>query len=140
MPSKKKTKKTSPSNSLKRDLVCKTDYQKEIKEIISVLQKAALGDFSVRFKDYEEENELVEVKVALNLMIGTSTGTCSATSTTGSVDLSALVTEGYLGSVPTDPSSGSSSETDYYLVKDSTGIITIGACEAENSVSISVSR
>ncbi|MCD4704709.1 prepilin-type N-terminal cleavage/methylation domain-containing protein [bacterium] len=74
------------------------------------------------------------------LMIGDSTGTCTATSTTSNVDLAGLATEGYLGSVPYDPSSGSSAETSYYLIRETTGTITIGSCEPEGSSVISVSR
>ncbi len=75
-------------------------------------------------------------------MIGTGSGNgaCTAQATTGHVDITGLVTEGYLGSVPTDPSGGTAAETGYYLMRASTGIITIGSCEPENSATIVVSR
>ena len=80
--------------------------------------------------------------IGATLMIGTTgaAGTCTATTTSGNVDISGLVTEGYLGKVPYDPNNGSDGETDYYLYKDSTGIIKIGSCEAENAGAIEVSR
>jgi prepilin-type N-terminal cleavage/methylation domain-containing protein len=47
------------------------------------------------------------------------------------VNLSGLVTDGYLASVPYDPSSGSAAETDYYVMVSSTGALTVGACTEE---------
>ena len=43
------------------------------------------------------------------------------------VNLSGLVTNGYLASVPYDPESGSTAETDYYIMLSSTGSLTVGA-------------
>lgn len=55
-------------------------------------------------------------------------------------DLTDLVTEGYLGSIPYDSVSGSASKTDYYIQKKLSGIVTIGACDPEDASAISVSR
>lgn len=85
-------------------------------------------------------------------MIGTATSGCDdqnsycdvdVTNDTACVDLSGLVTEGYLGNVPVSPNgeaTWTSSTTGYTLTKASTGIITISACESENSDAISVAR
>ena len=59
------------------------------------------------------------------------------------VDLSGLVTEGYLGSVPVSPNgdgSWSTSTTGYTLEKRSTGIVTIRSCESENTDEIYLIR
>src|SRR3989338_3872121 len=48
---------------------------------------------------------------------GCDSGCTAQTTQAACVDLAALVTEGYLGSVPMDPSSGTAAETDYYLMK-----------------------
>ncbi|MBD3311543.1 MAG: prepilin-type N-terminal cleavage/methylation domain-containing protein [Candidatus Magasanikbacteria bacterium] len=59
------------------------------------------------------------------------------------VDLSGLIGEGYLGAVPVSPNgtgTWSSSTTGYTLQRDSTGILTIRACESENSSEIFVAR
>ncbi|MFH1292154.1 MAG: type II secretion system protein [bacterium] len=60
------------------------------------------------------------------------------------VDLSGLVSEGYLGGVPTSPNGSgtwTASTTGYTLQRASSGIITIRACEYENSTDeISISR
>ena len=56
------------------------------------------------------------------------------------VDLSDLVTEGYLSSVPIDPSSGAAAKTDYYLIRAVNGSFTVGACDPEGGSAISVSR
>jgi prepilin-type N-terminal cleavage/methylation domain-containing protein len=59
------------------------------------------------------------------------------------VDLSGLVTQGYLGKVPVSPNgqgSWNSHLTGYTMQKSSTGILTVRACEAENAPEIKVSR
>ncbi len=57
--------------------------------------------------------------------------TCGAQTTEVScVDLSAIGSN-YLATVPSDPQTGSESNTDYYLLKDSNGAITVGACDPE---------
>lgn len=68
-------------------------------------------------------------------------GTCTAgnadctdqSSAANCVNLGGLVTDGYLGSIPTDPQNGTAApaQTGYYLMKSATGIITVGSCEAE---------
>lgn len=59
------------------------------------------------------------------------------------VNLAPLVTEGYLGDVPISPNgdgSWSASITGYTIQKSSAGIITVRACESENSDEIWVAR
>ena len=51
-----------------------------------------------------------------------------------------LLTDGYLGSIPVDPSIGSASKTGYYVKRESTGLITIGACDPEDAATIESSR
>ncbi|MGB0757372.1 MAG: prepilin-type N-terminal cleavage/methylation domain-containing protein [Patescibacteria group bacterium] len=84
-----------------------------------------------------------------NYMIGTAGSGCDATpcdvSISGSncVDLTGLVTEGYLASVPISPNGSGSWDatlTGYYMVKSTTGALTVGACESENTTSISIQR
>ena len=66
---------------------------------------------------------------------------CTATTTQAAcVDLTALVTGGYIGSVPVDPTGGAASKTLYYLVKNSTGSVTTASCTPEVATSISVTR
>ncbi|MBT4120941.1 MAG: prepilin-type N-terminal cleavage/methylation domain-containing protein [Candidatus Magasanikbacteria bacterium] len=72
-------------------------------------------------------------------------GNCDATivADISCVDLAGLVTEGYLGSVPISPDGNgtwTAGTTGYTLTKASTGIITVQACESENSTSISLAR
>jgi len=59
------------------------------------------------------------------------------------VNLVGLVTEGYLGDVPVSPNGSGAwtlSITGYTLQRDTTGIITVRACESENSDEIWVAR
>ena len=66
---------------------------------------------------------------------------CTATTTLAAcLDLSGLVTEGYIGSIPVDPSTGTAAETDYYLYKSSEGFVEVGACDAEGSGAIFITR
>lgn len=80
---------------------------------------------------------------ATNAMIGTgadATG-CTAASTTVVVDLTGLVTGGYLASVPMDPNAGTAAKTLYYLTKNANGTVKIGACTPEHTpAGISVAR
>ncbi|MDA0376674.1 MAG: type II secretion system protein [bacterium] len=62
-------------------------------------------------------------------------GTC-----TGLLDLAVLTTNGtYLVSMPTDPSQTGADETDYTIVKNADGRVTVAAPSAENTT-ISVTR
>lgn len=57
--------------------------------------------------------------------------TCTAKTTQAAcVNLSGIGT-GYLGTVPMDPKTGTAENTDYYLMRDANGAITVGACDTE---------
>lgn len=71
---------------------------------------------------------------------GCDSGCTAQTTQAACVDLTALVTEGYLGSVPTDPSGGTAAKTDYYMMKAASDIIEVGACDPEAAAVISASR
>ena len=79
-------------------------------------------------------------------IVGTATtgcdSGCTATTTQAScVDLAGLVTGGYLGSVPMDPASGTTAAKSlYYIIKNSTGTLTAGACTPELETTIAVTR
>lgn len=82
---------------------------------------------------------------ALNYVIGTNDSGCNTgcgalTTQSACVDLTELATQGYLGSIPFDPSSGSAEFSDYYLSRSAAGTLTVGACDAENTETIVVSR
>lgn len=65
------------------------------------------------------------------------------TNSNNCIDLSGLVTKGYMGKVPVSPNgngSWTSSITGFTLVASTTGAITITACESEHSSTISVTR
>jgi prepilin-type N-terminal cleavage/methylation domain-containing protein len=58
---------------------------------------------------------------------------------------SGLVFEGYLGKIPVSPQGPSAvtwvpGVTGYYLIKNTNGSITVGACESENANEIKASR
>lgn len=75
-------------------------------------------------------------------MIGGGTSGCDLTcntpvsTSTACVDLSGLVTTGYIGKVPVSPNGSgtwNASTTGYTIQKDTSGIVTVRACEKENS-------
>mgnify|MGYP001600628332 CR=1 FL=1 len=79
----------------------------------------------------------------------TSTNTCNAScdvaiSSGNCDDLSQLVTRGYLGKLPVSPNGASSwsstGNTGFYVQINSNNSITVGACESENTPSITVTR
>lgn len=79
----------------------------------------------------------------------TTTSGCNVTcdvpiaSTNNCVNLEGLVAEGYIGSLPISANgegNWTAAYTGYYIIKTSTGTITIGACESEKADEISVTR
>lgn len=78
--------------------------------------------------------------VGTNGATGCDTGCTAKTTNASCVDLAGLVTGGYLGTVPKDPSTGTDLKTDYYLVKNSTGTVEVGSCDPEGGAAISVVR
>jgi len=84
-------------------------------------------------------------------MIGTgaSFSGCTDQATTAVMGLGASTCEGtttlapdYIASMPIDPTGGSwdAAKTGYYIVRTSSGRITVGACAGERSEKISVTR
>lgn len=77
--------------------------------------------------------------------IGTDGAGCDAGCTAqvtqaACADLTGLVTEGYLGSVPMDPSTGAATKTDYYISKKANGTVEVGACDPEGGAAITLTR
>lgn len=70
---------------------------------------------------------------------GCDTG-CTGVTQAACADVTGLVTAGYLGSVPMDPSTGTAAETDYSIKRNASGTLVVAACDAEAGVVISVSR
>ena len=67
----------------------------------------------------------------------------NVTSDTHCVDLTALVTEGYLGEVPISPDGAgtwTAAISGYTMETSSTGTVTIRSCESENTTEIEVVR
>lgn len=76
----------------------------------------------------DDQNAVCDVAVAAD-------GNC--------VDLSAFVTDGYLGEVPVSPNGNgtwTSSTTGYTAVRNNNGTLTVQACESENTDEIRVLR
>ena len=77
-------------------------------------------------------------------MVGTGAGCntgCTATTTQAAcADLTGLATEGYIPSVPQDPSTGVASSTDYYIVRHASGAVTVGACDPEGGDTINIKQ
>ena len=89
--------------------------------------------------------EVAALTVDTEYMIGTDVAGCNAgctavTTEAACADVTGLVTDGYLGSVPMDPSSGTAAKTDYYIMRNTAGTITVGACDAENGATVSLTR
>lgn len=63
--------------------------------------------------------------------------------TSSIINLSGLVTAGYLGSIPVSPNGAgtwTAGHSGYTLTRASNGILTISACESEDTTEISTSR
>jgi type IV pilus assembly protein PilA len=72
--------------------------------------------------------------------VGGDSGCGAQTTQAACADLTGLVTSGHIAKIPTDPSTGTASKTDYYVSKAATGVITIGSCDPEGGSAINVSR
>lgn len=90
---------------------------------------------------YQADNDGDHYTVVDNLVAGTyyqvgeagagCNDGCTAHATAAAcADLSALPSN-YLATVPKDPVSGTDDETDYYIMKDANGALTVGACDPE---------
>ena len=83
---------------------------------------------------------------ATNKVLGTAATGCdttcgSITTAAACLNLTSALTPTYITAMPTDPSSGTADNTDYYATKDATtGRVTVAACDPELSTTISVSR
>lgn len=78
-------------------------------------------------------------------IVGTATSGCNSgctalTTQAACADISALITSGYLGSVPVDPTDGTAAKSLYYVVNNATGSVTTGACTPEIETAIAVTR
>ncbi|MFZ2190428.1 MAG: prepilin-type N-terminal cleavage/methylation domain-containing protein [Candidatus Magasanikiibacteriota bacterium] len=83
-------------------------------------------------------DSIASTTIDTNYIIGTASSGCGSgctavSSTSACVDLTELVTRGYLASVPVDPSSGSADKTLYYLNRKSNGTLVVGACVPEHT-------
>jgi len=80
---------------------------------------------------YDEVDDMTE---GVYYAIGTDGKSCTGCSLIGSitecVDLEGMGNS-YMAVVPEDPLEGSDGNTHYYILKDTDGSITVGACEAE---------
>jgi type IV pilus assembly protein PilA len=71
----------------------------------------------------------------------TQTEVCATASCSGLVDLSELTTnETYLVAIPTDPNGSSGDGAGYEIVRSTNGRVTVAAPDAEQGVTISVTR
>ena len=66
---------------------------------------------------------------------------CSAVSVeAAAADLSDELVPVFVVGIPTDPSTGTAADTDYYVNRDANGRITVGACEPEQAATIVITR
>lgn len=61
---------------------------------------------------------------------GCDSGCTAQTTQVPCVDLTDIGSN-FLATIPMDPSTGTEEKTDYYIMKDSNGAITVGACDPE---------
>ena len=78
-------------------------------------------------------------------VLGTGASGCNTTCTASTtveacVDLTDDLVPDYIVGIPMDPSTGTAANTDYYINKESSGRITVGSCDAEQSASIEITR
>ncbi len=112
---------------------------------------------AVKVAQVDNGGAFIDAVTAMSATTTYMVGTCSTGATASGVtnvcdvdpdsadcvDLAGLVSGGYLGAVPISQNgegSWSESITGYTIEKSGTGIITVAACESENTDSISITR
>ena len=66
---------------------------------------------------------------------GGTCSTCTATTTTGAspcINLASALVSDYISSIPQDPTNGSAGDTQYYIYRAGSGVITVGACNPDS--------
>lgn len=81
---------------------------------------------------------MAEAQLGTGTGCAVSTGGCAVTTTT-CLDLSTPLVK-HLKSIPIDPNGGTAAKTNYSVVVDSNGLITVKACGTEGTTNISTSR
>lgn len=71
---------------------------------------------------------------------GDASVTCAATTTPKEINLEGLVSNGYIGSIPTDPLDAAGAATGYYLEILPSGALEVGACTTYDTAVIRVIR
>jgi prepilin-type N-terminal cleavage/methylation domain-containing protein len=67
--------------------------------------------------------------------------TCTTTTTVAAcVDLTSNLVSDYIVGIPTDPSTGTAANTEYYIERLSSGRVTVGSCDTEQSATIVITR
>ncbi|MFC1655333.1 prepilin-type N-terminal cleavage/methylation domain-containing protein [Patescibacteria group bacterium] len=90
---------------------------------------------------YQADNEGTHYSTVAALTAGNyyTIGTCATggnsdcgaqTTQAACVDLSSIGSN-YLASIPMDPKTGTAAKSDYYLMVDSNGAVTVGSCDPE---------
>ncbi len=123
--------------------------------ILSTVLSVSVGSIRQRARNAQRATDISSIlnavyQYALDndnqvpLAITTATTTIcrtTAPSCTGFINLSTLTTnQKYLIAIPTDPLSTSTSNTNYTIVKNAIGRITVSAPNAEASTTISITR
>lgn len=113
-------------------------------------RQADVENVAAALKTFQVDNDgaypatVTALVAGSNYTIGTNVSGCDAgctakTTQAACVDLTELVTDGYLGTVPVDPAGGLATETDYYMTRNSNGTVEVGACDPDGAA-ISVTR
>lgn len=67
--------------------------------------------------------------------------TCTVVTTVATcVDMTNQLVPDYIVAIPFDPTTGTSSNTDYYINKLDSGRITVGSCDPEQDATIEITR
>ena len=78
-------------------------------------------------------------------VIGTSSTGCNTTCTGQTTEIPCLnftdlINNYYLAAIPVDPLSGSATNSDYYIFRNTGGVVEVGSCDPENASEIRVMR
>lgn len=102
----------------------------DIENIIDAVIKYQTDNEGEHYTTVESLSD--DVYYTIGTCIGGGNSGCTAQTTqTACVNLTDIGSN-YMAKIPIDPKDGTESQTDYYLMKDENGAITVGACDPES--------
>lgn len=98
--------------------------------ILDAVVKYQVDNGGAHYTQITENGSYYMIGTCATALVADCPGAAAAIQTASCVDLTSIGTN-YLGKVPADPETGTDAKTDYYIMADTNGAVTVGACDPE---------